>query len=206
MKWDDQRGMVTLEACVSVLSFLILMLLLSSLFVMFMAQNMTAHALLQTAESLSLDVYTITTMKLDDTSIGSVGQILGKITTKLHGDSVSNPYFVTDTAWYDEQTTTEAAVRSRFIGYLAGGDEDRARELLKQMNVVKGLDGLDFSESYVADGTLYAVVKYELEYDFNIWNVQPEEVEQKACAKLWGISGSMLVPETPGGSNGGGFR
>ena len=64
MRWGDQRGMVTLEACVSVLSFLLLMLLLSSLFVMFMAQNMTAHALLQTAESLSLDAYTITTMKL----------------------------------------------------------------------------------------------------------------------------------------------
>lgn len=186
MRWDDQRGMVTLEACVSVLSFLLLMLLLSSLFVMFMAQNMTAHALLQTAESLSLDAYTITTMKLGDSSIGSVGQMLGKITTKLHGNSDNNPYFVTDKSWFDGDSVLVATeVKNRFIGYLTGGDESQAKELLKQMNVVKGLDGLDFSGSYVENGVLYAVVRYELEYDFNIWNVKPEAVEQKACAKLW---------------------
>lgn len=181
-----QEGAVTLEACVSVLSFLILMLLLSSLFVMFMAQTTTAHALLQTVQSLSMDVYTIESFGMGDGMIGSVGDVVGGIVVNLFGSASNNPYYVSGKPWHKgADSEVGEAVKMRFIGYLTGGDEKRADELLTQMNVVKGLKGLDFSDSYVINDTLYAVVKYELEYDFNIWNVKPEPVEQKACAKLW---------------------
>ena len=66
-----------------------------------------------------------------------------------------------------------------------GGDEEEADEMLTRMNVVNGLDGLDFSGSYVANNTLYIVLKYQLEYDFNIWDLGTVDVEQKTCSRLW---------------------
>lgn len=186
MKDHSQRGAVTLEACISVLSFLVLMLLLSSLFVMFMAQNITAHVALQTSESLSLDVYSIESLIKEDGKVGSLGENLGQFITKLFGSSTDNPYFVTDSRWYaGDATAIEQAVKTRFVGYLAGGDELKADDVLKKMNIVDGLNGVDFSESYVANDTLYIVLKYELEYDFNIWGLGTVEVEQRTCSKLW---------------------
>ena len=189
MDKKSEQGVITLEACVSVLSFLVLMFLLSSLFIMFMAQNVTAHTILQSAQSLSLDVYTIEQMGLDNGELGSVGEVLGGWITKMFGKSSNNPYFVSDTRWYEKDSTEIAkTVRNRFIGYIAGSGEDAeqvADELLEQMNIVDGLDGLDFSKSYVANDVLYIVLCYELEYDFNMWNVKNVQKEQKACAKLW---------------------
>ena len=183
---NRQRGAITLEACVSVLSFMVLMLLISSLFVMFMAQNVTAHVTLQTSESLSLDPYKIESLMKADGKIGSLGENLGQFITKWFGSATDNPYYVTDDRWYSgDAEQIEKAIKTRFIGYLAGGDEVAADEMLLRLNVVDGLSGLDFSESYVVNDTLYIVLKYNLEYDFNIWGLGTVEVEQKACSKLW---------------------
>lgn len=57
MRRGREEGAITLEACVSVLVFLVLMLFLAGFFKMYMAQNATAHTLLQTSQSLSLDEY-----------------------------------------------------------------------------------------------------------------------------------------------------
>ncbi len=182
----NQQGVITLEACVSVLSFLVLMLLLSSLFVMFMAQNVTAHVALQTSESLSIDVYATECLMKEEGKIGSLSANLGQFITRLFGSSSSNPYFVSDDRWYNGDSDKIAnTVKTRFVGYLAGGDEEEADEMLTRMNVVNGLDGLDFSGSYVANNTLYIVLKYQLEYDFNIWDLGTVDVEQKTCSRLW---------------------
>ena len=192
MTKHSDRGVITLEACISVLSFLTLMLFLSSLFVMFMAQNVTGHVALQTAESLSLDVYRTNTLIKEDGKFVSLGDSLTQFITKNIGSSEKNPNFITDTRWYQneegddpEPEVVAEAVKNRFLGYLSGGDETKADELLKNMNVVNGFEGLDFSGCYVEGRDLYVVVKYELEYDFNLWNVENQKVEQMACSKLW---------------------
>lgn len=183
---NKNKGAITLEACVSVLSFLILMLLLSSLFVMFMAQNATAHAVLETSESLSLDVYSTERNSIDGGHTGTIEENIVSFLSGFFGRPSNDNSFTSTSKWdKGEDDTIEAAVRNRFIGYLAGGDEDEADEMLKNMNVVNGLSGLDFTDSYISGDTLYVVLKYELEYDFNIWNVGNVPVEQKACSKLW---------------------
>ena len=189
-KSDD--GVITLEACVSVLSFLILMLFLSSMFVMFMAQNVTAHVALQTSQSLAMDVYRTNTLIREEGKLVSLGDALTQFVTNMAGSSEDSPYFISDARWYQnaegkdpESEVVAEAVKTRFLGYISGGDEAKADELLKNMNVVNGLDGMDFSESYVTENVLYVVLKYELEYDFNIWNAETLKVEQTACSKLW---------------------
>ena len=186
MKENKQCGAITLEACVSVLTFILLALMLSSLFVMFMAQNTTAHTVLQASESLSVDVYRIEALMKEEGKIGSIGDNLGQLITKLFGSADDNPAFVTDTRWYTDDDKIEEAVKTRFIGYLIGeNDTTKADEYLKQLNIVNGLNGLDFSESYVSDDTLYIVLKYKMQYDFNIFDLGEVEVEQRTCSKLW---------------------
>lgn len=186
MRHKNECGAVTLEACISVLSFLILMLLLSSLFVMFMAQNVTAHTVLQTSQSLSLENYTIEKMVLSDGKVGSVSDYLADFVKHLFGSSEKNPNFVTEAHWTSLDSTAIGEIaKTRFVGYLSGGDKEKADEYLEMLNVVDGLDGLDFSKSYVSDDTLYIVLNYQLEYDFNIWNLGIVDVEQNTCSKLW---------------------
>lgn len=183
---NSERGVITLEASISVLSFLVLMFLISSFFVMFMAQNVTAHVTLQTAESLSFDAYKIEKLMKEDGKIGSLGENLGQFITKLFGSATDNPYFVADDRWYDgDAAQIEKAIKNRFVGYLAGGNEVEADEMLLRLNIVNGLSGLNFSESYVVNDTLYIVLKYTMECDFNMWGLRPIEVEQRACSKLW---------------------
>ena len=187
MKDNKQRGAVTVEACVSVLTFVILMLMLSSLFIMFLAQNVTAHVVLQTSESLSIDAYRIEKLMKEDGKIGSIGDYVGQFVTKLFGSANNNPSFVTDSRWYQtEDADLAAVIKMRFVGYLTGSDDEiAADEMLRNMNIVDGLSGLDFSASYIADNTLYIVLRYEMEYDFNIFGLGKVPVEQTTCSKLW---------------------
>lgn len=71
MRRGREEGAITLEACVSVLVFLVLMLFLAGFFKMYMAQNATAHTLLQTSQSLSVDEYSAE--KLGNNGLASVG-------------------------------------------------------------------------------------------------------------------------------------
>lgn len=226
MNNESQKGMIALEACITVLSFVLLMLFFSSFFLLFMAQNMTAHTIMQTAQSLALDVYTTESLvREEDGNLGKLNDYFQDFVVRLFGDSEDSPYFISDTYWHKADSTdpstkdfftgqsywdgskwvmkpppegttvevvnkVEEAVKLKFIGYFAGGAEDpkeAADELLTRMNVVDGLDGLDFSGSYVEDDVLYIVLKYELKYDFDTWGADNLTVEQKACAKLWKV-------------------
>lgn len=185
----NNSGMITLEACISVLSFLMLMLFISGLFVVFMAQNLTAHVTLQTAQSLSLDAYsnekiTHSIENMDDAD--SLGKLIEAFVIRFFGEGGENKeYFVTTDDWYNDPAKIEEVVKKRFTGYLSGGDENRANSILSMLNVKGDLGDLDFSGSHVKDGTLYVVLSYELEYDFNIGDLGTIKVTQTACAKLW---------------------
>lgn len=184
---NASKGMLTLEACVSVMIFMILMLIFLGLFQMFMAQNVTAHVLLQTAESLSLDSYATSKLKDVDSWTAQIGDHISQFVTQFFGNQSENPYFVSNKAWYEgkEDLKFGDIVRLRFIGYLAEGDDTAADKFLRAMRVVGGLDGLDFSETVIVNGDLKITLKYELEYSFRIWGVKPVGVYQRAVSHLW---------------------
>lgn len=187
MQKKKESGVITLEACVSVFIFLFLMLLLSGLFKMFMAQNMTAHVLLESTQSLALDEYSAKKLGHGD-GFGSVGDLINTIFGWTNNDNFTS-YEKCYTTGKDAQVNVEA-VKRRFIGYLAGGEDAKKAEaaadaFLKKVKVVNGVKGLDFKESYVENGTLHIVLKYELEQEINIWDVTNVKVRQTACSKLW---------------------
>lgn len=179
-KKENQEGIITLEACISVLSFLMLMLLLAGLFRMFMAQNLLAHAALETAESLALDAYSAN--KIGGGNWESIGDLINNLF-----ESANNDDFSTYDTWYDDSPDASVgnAVQTRLTAYLSGGDRTEADELLKRLNVKDGIEGIDLSESHVENGVLYVVLKYQLEYDFKIGNLGEVKVSQTACSKIW---------------------
>lgn len=179
-----ERGLLSLEACISVTIFIFFMLFLYSFFVVFEARNMMAHTVLATTKSLSLDSYWSSKMR----GTGNLTSFAGFLST-LYND----PGFTEKEAWHelgDGETLDTKIVKERFIAYLSGEEIDsgatpEADKLLKRYHVVNGVDGLDFSQSTVESGCVKVVVTYELEYEFDVFGLDPLKMQQSACSKLW---------------------
>ena len=60
-----------------------------------------------------------------------------------------------------------------------------AERLLKRYHIKDGINGLDFSASYISSGKLYLSVKYNIEYTFNAFQLAPLRFEHTACSNLW---------------------
>lgn len=189
-KIKNEKGLLSLEACIAVTIFIFLMLFLYSFFVVFEVRNEMGHVTLATANSMALDAYENDTLGESDT--------IGQIFYNVYGQATNSQNDFTDfRKWYDDSTVTDengnvtlsaefaGVVKARFIAYLTSGDADKAEEILKRYHVVNGVDGLDFSGSHISDGKLYLSVKYEIEYEFNVFNLGSNKFEHKACSKLW---------------------
>ena len=190
-KLIKESGLLTLEASIAVTIFIFLMLFMYSIFVIFEVRNEIGHTVLSTANSMSIDAFENSKLGDSDT--------LGQIFYNIYGSATNSDTDFTDyKCWYDSTTEKDAngnekissdfesVIRARFIAYLTGGGSaDDAETVLKRYHVVGGVEGLDFSGSSVSDGKLYLSVKYEIEYEFNVFNLGKVKFEQSACSKLW---------------------
>ena len=180
-------------------------LMLYGILVLFLAQNLVGHALIESTQSLALDTYA--TNKITDTT-GS-GDTARKILESLIDIAPDDPSFVSRDRWFDRKSGATAeewqtAARERFIGYFAGGDEKKADEMLKVLRVKDGLAGLDFSESNVIGSDVYIRVNYEIEYFFNPGGLGEIPTSQQACSRMWGtgvIDHLDAAPVTPPGAD-----
>lgn len=186
---EQQEGMIILEATISVSTFLLFVLMIYGLISVFLAQNLIGHALVESTQSLALDSYA--TDKLTDTpSVGAGIRSILELVTEIAPD---DPAFSSRERWYDRKSgaTQEdwvAAAKERFVGYLAGGDQSKANEMLLTLRVKDGLDGLDFSESNIIGSDVYIRVSYEVEYLFNPFDLAVFSTSQQACSRMWGAS------------------
>lgn len=177
----DTSGLLSLEASIALTIFLFLMLFLYSFLAVFEARNQIGHVLLTTSDSLALDAFSTETLK-DDSSLQGV--LYG-----LYGRMVdSNGSFTDHSAWYKEEDISDA-VEARFLAYLSGGDRAEADKILRGLNVVGGVDGLDFSHCKVSKGDLYLEVRYQLQYEFQVFGLGKLSFSQSCCSKLWNKEG-----------------
>lgn len=186
----DERGLLSLEASISLIIFMFLMLFLYSFFVVFETRNEMGHVVLSTANSMALDAYENTILGDKDKVQGLLYQLYGHNTNPSGG-------FTDYRDWYESSTETDEdgntvlsatfseAIKSRVVSYLASGDEELADKKLKKYHIKGGIDGLDFSGSRVSDGRLFLNVKYALEYEYNAFGLGEINFEQSACSKLW---------------------
>jgi len=183
-KYNSQRGSLSLEASIAVTSFMFFMLFLYSFFVVFEARNEIAHVLLSTTNSMSLDT-------LQSEELSGTEDLASIIYTVYSYISEEDKGFIEDSNWGAEDVNASESVvfreliEERFIAYLAGGDEEEANAILERYHIVGGIDGLDFSESYISSGDLHISVAYTIEYEFNMFDLGKLEMKQSACSKLW---------------------
>lgn len=171
-------GLLSLEASISLCVFILLMLVMTSFFVIYEARNEMAHVLLTTADSLALDPFA-NEMPEEDT--------IQSILYELYGSrSETSGTFTNSTKWYDgEESVIEETIRNRFFAYLAGGSEEDAKTILGNLNIVGGIDDLDFSASKVENGQLYLEVRYKVEFEFKAFGFDSITLSQSCRSKLW---------------------
>ena len=183
-----ESGVLTLEACIALTSFIFMMLFLYSFFILFEARNEMAHVTLATANSLSLDA-------IENTGLGASGNITQLVFSIYGAVKDDNTQFTDFRQWHvpveKEDGATElsgdfaGAIKDRFLAYLTNGDLSKADQVLKRYHIIGGVDGLDFSESKVDGKNLYIVVKYTVEYEFNPFGLGTVNMKQSACSRIW---------------------
>lgn len=177
-KWSDTSGLLSLEASIALTMFLFLMLFIFSFLVIFEARNQMAHVMLTTADSLAIDAFANEAPQEDT---------LQEIMYGLYGSTTDSEGTYTDSSkWYaGDEAALQETIKDRFVAYLAGGDTEEADKILRSLNIVDGLDGVDFSSSHVTDGELFLVIEYKIEYEFQVFGLDGLELRQSCCSKLW---------------------
>jgi hypothetical protein len=192
-KKDRDEGSIAIDALIGVLIFMIFMFSMFSYIVLFMANNLIEHALMEATESMALETYELSNTN-DDYELSDLNTLIESI--NLEPESKYNG-FSDDDHWYvrilyeesdDSHARVSAAAKKRFAAYLGGG-EDHADHMLESMGITDGLDGVSI-EGAIKDGDLTVTAKYKIHLlmGFTLGGkpVANYPVEQSSTAKLWG--------------------
>lgn len=182
-KLKKEKGSLTLEAAIVMPIFFLLMLFMYGILMIFSGQELISHALLQSSESLSLDSYA--TEIIGGTGLDNAKSAVNSLyQTIVSTDTQHKQYFSSTEKWYEGEVESEA--KMRFIGYFSGGDEEKAESLLQIVGVENGLNGLDFSESYIDENNdLHISVKYTQRFIFDMGGNLTFQQSMGAVAHMW---------------------
>lgn len=184
MKLREEKGVISLEACIMVPVFIFIILFVYGIMIMFMGQQLMVHALFQSAQSLSLDSYALELVSSAEHSNGE--QLIQDLYTGAWSAGADRPYFTSSQKWYAGEASMESVIKKRFFGYLAGR-EDKADDILDLIGVKDGKDGISFAGSSVSDGVLTIKLKYTQEYIYNFYGLASFEREITVKADMWGL-------------------
>ena len=180
-KSDSTKGTVILETSIVLPLFMLVIFFIYGLFAITSAQNQMTHALIQSSKSLSLDPYLtehVDSASEADTFWSSLGSMVLDF-ARLSNDE----HFSSSDDWY-KGTGDASLAKDRFVGYLTGGDEDAADEKLKDLGIVDGLDGVNFT-MVISGEDMTITMKYEIQFWVDAFNLGKIPMEQTITSKLW---------------------
>ncbi len=180
-KKNRSEGSITLEAAMVVPMFIILMLLVNGFFVLFMGQQILSHTLVQSTKSLAFDPYA--SQRVAANAEDDLADMFVDIF------SFSSEGHVATDKWYEENLDDlDEVVEERFLVYLRESESD-ADNLLENIGIKNGVDGLDFSGCTLEDGVLTVKLKYTQEFIFNAAGLTTFDREISAKVKLFNYAG-----------------
>ena len=204
----QEKGTISLEACIVFPFFVMLMLTAFGFIMFFLGQYMVSHAAVQCADSLALDSFA--TEYLGDHPYQTMGEGITTLVRETVGKEIGrrDNAFSSNSAWYQDPSEVQEEARSRFRAFMTGvSDHARSvygraqaeayaadRETVRRMDrllslcgIIGGLDGLDFSGSRVAEGDLMLVIRYSQRFvfDFQGLTVFPREITVRTS--MWGL-------------------
>lgn len=185
----DNKGSITLEASLVVPIFIIIMMFFYGIMMMFSGEELIAHSMLQSGKSLSLDSYV--NGKESVIKSNQVINDMKEIFSNLGVSEVKNSeYFSAKEQWYVDKDKIKIGkeVKKRFLGFLSGGDEQRADSLLKVVGVDGGIDEINFSESYIDDNNdLHLILKYQQYFLFDLNGKVSFERKKEVVTHMWSM-------------------
>ena len=178
---NRHRGSVTLETAIVLPIFFFMFMAVIGIFRVVVAQNQMTHVLVQSTKSMALDSYLADSIKVSE--MGNYKDLLSLVLSIDNNDNGKNGYFVSDEQWYTGGSA-DAIAKKRFIGYLTGGDTDKAQEKLKSLGIVDGMEGVKFKTE--VDGENFQVtISYEIQYWFDMFEMGKIPMEQTMYCRLW---------------------
>ncbi len=179
----NERGSVTLEASLVLPIFIFIFLFCYGILMMFSGQQLISHALLQSAESLSLDSFA--SEKIGDTGLESAKSAVNMLYESIISNSENKEYFSSNEKWYSGADVSEEA-KKRFLGYFSGGDESKAASVLSIVGINDGWSGMTFHDSYITDdGDLHVIVNYEQKFLFDFGGLTVFDRKMEVIAHMW---------------------
>lgn len=173
---EKDRGTLTMEACIVVPVFVILMLFTSGLLILFTGQQVVLHTLVQSTKSMALDPYTTQRISTGDET--ALAEMFSDLFAARGGDHASAD------AWFDGEASLEGELADRFEAYLRGDGRDAAKTL-ETLGVKDGLSGLDFSGSTLKDGVLTVKLTYLQHFPLSTVDIQDFRRELSLTVKLF---------------------
>ena len=172
-----ERASVTLEAAIILPIFCFLFIALNGVFFVFSAQNQVMHALVQTANSLSLDPYWNEKTGVENPNVSSMLQNFERSITQ-------DKSFSSTESWHKNETVSSGVLEDRFYSYFTGdGNKLSAYTKLKKLGVVGNME----LSGTVNNGDLTLVAKYKMKFWFNLFKTEPLDLSQKVRVHLWGL-------------------
>ena len=181
-----ERGMLTVESSVVLTLLLMAMLFLFSFARMYRAQNLMAHATLQTADAVALESFLRETALSAD--VNDVVYLANNIadSTAISAEGLESL----------RSADLSKIAKQKFIAAIAATEQE-ADTKLRNMGVRDGLNGVDFSQSYMDLGRddVIIVAIYDLEMQFPVFGDGHLTVNKTAKAKTFGDSRVTFTEE-----------
>jgi hypothetical protein len=175
----DNKAIITLEAALVLPVFILVMMFFYGFIVFFTGQNTVQHALIQTAESLSLDSYAPEKLG-DDNLVMDIADFVEDI-KEIFGHPDPSDNFSSTEKWYEGDVPSE--VEKRFLGFLANGDENAAKKILKY----GGVHDIDFSTSSVDSGVLTITVSFKQKFIYDFQGLGVFDRTYTIRQNMWGL-------------------
>lgn len=201
----SEKGTVSLEACIVVPVFILIMLVVYGIFVMFMGQQVVTHAVIQSAKSMAFDPYaTDRSAKSGQEGLMKMFSDLSQVGNNLFREFWHGEY-VSERKWYteDEASYLQEVAQNRFKVFLAE-TSGKYNSILDTVGVQGGSNGLDFSNCKVDGGVLTMSVKYTQEFIFNAAGLGTIDREISVQVKLFNYEEVEGNPYEVGFDSGGG--
>ena len=191
----NRKGTVTIETAIFLPIFFFVFMAIFGVFGIILARHQVRHAFFQATKSLSKD--SLITERVDKRSddgnlfLNNFGEIATLfIRWVIDGDNYSS-----SEKWYATSNSTDGQKigKDRFVGFLAGGDENKADAYLKNLRVKNGLSGVTF-EYYVENGEMTITINYTVEYWVKLFGAEQIPMSHTLKTKMWRYDGGSGGP------------
>ena len=170
---ENSKGILTVEATISLTIFLFFMMFILNFAQVYQAQNYVNHGLLQTGKTLAFKSFAYDQQSLSH----EIRDILGMFNILGSREAVETEY-----KWRGKDY---ASVVKYAFGYCTAGSADITHANLLKFGILEGIDSLDFTGTMVQDDDLIINVKYDVRLRYSIFNFNEVTLHQRVVCGLW---------------------